>query len=375
MSVSPSDGNHLGGIQTEKKRKHEGEEALTQDSKKRKIESTESSSPKSNGTNQTQKSYKDRKNPSRKKSNQIFEHGNYLDYYGYRNKGYSGRDPRLSVLDPSLFTKAKCLDVGCNAGIFTLDLAVVFDIQSIHGVDIDHRLINKARGNFTKYCKVASLPKTDLDVDSSIEVSSKKDISRLVTFKYDDYTKTPETPGAYDVITCMSVIKWIHINNGDEGLRATFKKFAVDIKKGGHLILEPQPWSSYRPRKLSQKGKESYGKLVLRPENFTELLSEEGFELVSETKPEISIGGFSCRSIFTYKNTGNKRFVQKEESVKEEPVKEQEKTKKKRERKRSRKNKSEESTEKKEKEEKQEQEKEQEKDKKENQMTVEEESK
>lgn len=68
----------------------------------------------------------------------------------YRNKGYSGTDPRLEVLEASWFAGAKCLDVGCNAGIFTLDLALLFDVESILGVDIDHKLINKAKGNLVR---------------------------------------------------------------------------------------------------------------------------------------------------------------------------------------------------------------------------------
>lgn len=68
----------------------------------------------------------------------------------YRNKGFSG-DPRIGVLSADLFNGKKCLDVGCNSGLFTLDLVVTFDIVSMKGIDIDASLIEKANKNQEKY--------------------------------------------------------------------------------------------------------------------------------------------------------------------------------------------------------------------------------
>jgi 7SK snRNA methylphosphate capping enzyme len=135
-----------------RKRKLEGTEPNQQE-KRRRLDSASNRSHNDIRQNNPRR-YKDRVYPQRKKSNATFEHGNYWDYYGYRNKGYHGLDPRLEVLDPSWFSGAKCLDVGCNAGIFTLDLAVLFDIESVLGIDIDNKLINKAKGNLTKYVRI-----------------------------------------------------------------------------------------------------------------------------------------------------------------------------------------------------------------------------
>lgn len=101
----------------------------------------------------------------------------------------------------------------------------------------------------------------------------------------------------------MSVLKWIHVNSGDDGLCETFRKFSRELKPGGYLVIEPQPWSSYKPKKLSAKSKQIYKSLKLRPEGFSDLLKQEGFQLVKSGKPEVSIGGFSCRTIFVYRKT------------------------------------------------------------------------
>ena len=47
----------------------------------------------------------------------------------------------------------------------------------------------------------------------------------------------------------FSLSKWIHLNEGDEGLKFFFRRVFEVLKPGGTFVLEPQPWESYAKAK------------------------------------------------------------------------------------------------------------------------------
>jgi 7SK snRNA methylphosphate capping enzyme len=93
--------------------------------------------------------------------------------------------------------------------------------------------------------------------------------------------------GPYDVILALSVIKWIHLEHLDEGVRDFFRKCATCLRPGGHLVIELQAWDSYekaiRPNH-SPHFSENLKKLVYRPETtFDSLLEEQGLILCASS--------------------------------------------------------------------------------------------
>jgi 7SK snRNA methylphosphate capping enzyme len=51
------------------------------------------------------------------------------------------------------------------------------------------------------------------------------------------------------VVHRFSLSKWIHINDGDEGLIKFFERVYAVLNPGGHFALEPQSWESYAKAK------------------------------------------------------------------------------------------------------------------------------
>lgn len=93
-----------------------------------------------------------------------FRYGNYHQYYGYRNQGTE--DSRLQCMKRDWFYMKNVLDIGCNAGHFTLSIARDFEPKSVVGIDIDSQLVKMAKKNVRHYINYEKM--TDGDFPLSL---------------------------------------------------------------------------------------------------------------------------------------------------------------------------------------------------------------
>ena len=89
-------------------------------------------------------SYKFGKQENRKR---FYIYGNYHTYHDYRIDQALDEDPRMKVLKKEWFEGRDCLDIGCNEGFITISIAQKFACRNILGIDIDDKLIGRARQN------------------------------------------------------------------------------------------------------------------------------------------------------------------------------------------------------------------------------------
>lgn len=197
-----------------------------------------------------------------------------------------------------LFLDKDVLDIGCNIGHVTLSVARDFAARSVTGIDIDKKLVNIARKNVRHYVKSSETPPHGespiVDGSSGSEFfpismpilygpldipGFRRDECKShrfpynVTFKHvrsylfptqfwcvmngflqgsyvleDDSLLCAEHQ-QFDMILCLSVTKWVHLNWGDAGIKQMFKRIYAQLRPGGKLVLEPQNWSSYKSKK------------------------------------------------------------------------------------------------------------------------------
>ena len=116
------------------------------------------------------------------------------------------------------------------------------------------------------------------DIDPVLIQRAQKKCTSLdnnVQFKALDVMDDKST-GKFHIITCFSVIMWIHLNHGDDGLFKFLDLLAT--RTDGCLLLEIQSWKSYRNafkrlRRMGKKLPQSFMSLKVR-DNVEERIDE-----------------------------------------------------------------------------------------------------
>lgn len=230
---------------------------------------------------------------NRQNHRETWPYGNYRSYYSFR-AGSTGTtadadqlDGRLALLDPALFARQTVLDVGTNAGKVALDVVRHLGASRAVGVDIDPLLIDDANEN----AKLAA------DVGAEQVDFFQANVMQPGWF---DVEREPRLEGI-DVVTLFSITKWLHLHNGDAGMRRLFSSLFAFLPPGGVLIVEPQEYANYaRAAKKNKDLRETFRSLEMRPPFETEL-REVGFRL--ETRIEREEGGFS-RPLLVWRKPG-----------------------------------------------------------------------
>lgn len=125
-------------------------------------------------------------------------------------------------------------------------------------------------------------------------------------FEHCDFVQEPPDPqqlgvgpsaARFDVVSCFSTSKWVHLNFGDEGLRRLFVRAHACLRPGGRFLLEPQPWSSYRKRAgLTPTIKRNYEQIRLRPDSFCAYLTSEAVGFATARTIEVPYGDEAAKN-------------------------------------------------------------------------------
>ncbi|KAJ9085857.1 hypothetical protein DSO57_1009964 [Entomophthora muscae] len=232
----------------------------------------------------------------KKKEKCTFIHGNFANYYTYRNQGLD-HDPRLDMLDKELFFDKHVLDIGCNSGFITTHIALHFEPKNILGIDLDPVLIEKAWSHL-KFEASLLAPNSDSKqvhfpismplLFGGIPLHGPPGFPSNASFECVDITTKEacaDLLGQIDTVLVLSITKWIHLNGGDEAIKRFFRLIGRILAPGGKLVLEPQPWDSYSRRSsVSDTTAHHYPKIKFRPEKFEKFLVENvGLKLLLGT--------------------------------------------------------------------------------------------
>ena len=224
---------------------------------------------------------------------ELTQYGNYDDYYKYRTI-----DNRIYLLSDLLDNKS-VLDIGCHYGKIAKDIYFNCTCKYYLGCDIDHHLIRKAKHKLVDFVleQVYKLPRS-VATHLSIKDKTRLLLHHKIQFEYADIMRYT-IDYSFDVILCLSVIKWIHLEHLDSGLESFFRNMYALLEPDGLFVLETYDVDSYY-KKLHPLNYANFLKLEYTPKDYNDLLIKEGFSFVKTIECDQS-HGFQPRSLLLYK--------------------------------------------------------------------------
>ena len=234
-----------------------------------------------------------------------------------------------------------CIDVGCNDGKLTMEIAKLCRPRLIIGIDTDNKLIESAQklskriifqhehGDISTM-KAGQLLSKIISKDGNIPPSSSSSsalalVPRAIAFTQScSKAKTKSvaienqfsypynvkflcktvfelsSSSLYEVVLCLSVVKWVHLQEGDAGLLHFLRRLHGLLRWDGLLILEFQPWKSYvNNRSTSERTKSVFATIRIRPENFQDILKNDvGFDLEGNLGTDLQTAAGFSRPIY-----------------------------------------------------------------------------
>ncbi|WFD19877.1 hypothetical protein MCAP1_002117 [Malassezia caprae] len=231
-------------------------------------------------------------------------HGNFRRYYGMRSARAAARACGSDVCVPrdGIDERVRCLldwlaqhgtgvriervlDIGCNAAKPLLELCQLLPNAPTYvlGVDIDVELVAQARAALRQaWCErqpraqettVAAMQYFPACFSGLLDPlplapPGTDTLPARVQFVQGDWPRMDADPVGFDLILCLAVSKWIHLNQGDDGLFLCLSQMASQLRPGGLVAMEIQPWQSYeQARSLSKELRASHAQLRIQPDD------------------------------------------------------------------------------------------------------------
>ena len=220
-------------------------------------------------------------------------------------------DKRVELFDPAYFENKRILDIGCNVGYIDIIIGEQLHPEFILGIDLDPMLISNAKSilaerMFLQSQSKETLPSSCLSLHTNPQLHYHSPLFQYphnIFFKVENFMTDPHFGRSYDTILCLSTIKWIHLNYGDDGVLSFFDKVHDLLVLNGFFLFEPQPWTSYKRKStINEHVSSIYQSIKIRPSSFPQILEEKGFELMDTLSPQYDPqDSFSKRFIYIYK--------------------------------------------------------------------------